>query len=93
MVMRRSDKFIRLLMWVSLAISFLVIGGVIYERFYRSDWPYAAALCLLWLPPALSLWRWDSAKPGPQAAWFYRFAILTLLLGTAVAVYGYFLFR
>ena len=89
--MRRSDKFIRLLMWVSLAISFLVIGGVIYERFYRSDWPYAAALCLLWLPPALSLAQLDDT-PGPQSPWFYRFAILTLLWGAAVGAYGFFLF-
>jgi hypothetical protein len=93
MVVRRIDKFIHLLMWASLAISLLVIGGVIVEHFYRSDWPYAVAICLLWLPPALSLWKWDGEKPGPQSAWFYRFAILTLLLGATVAAYGYFLFR
>ena len=38
-------------------------------------------------------WKWDREKPGPQSLWFYRFAILTLLLGTAVGAYGYFLFR
>ena len=49
------------------------------------------ALCLLWLPPALSLAQLDDT-PGPQSPSFYRFAILTLLWGAAVGAYGLFVF-
>ena len=89
--MRRIDKFISYVMWVSIAISLLVLAIVVHERLYRWDWRYTVALCLLWLPPALSLGQLDDT-PGPQSPWFYRFAILTLLWGAAVGAYGLFVF-
>ena len=89
--MRRVDRVISYVMWVSIAISLLVLGTVVHQHLYRWDWRYTVALCLLWLPPALSLGQLDDT-PGPQSPWFYRFAILTLLWGAAVAAYGFFLF-
>ena len=89
--MRRIDKLIGYVMWVSIAISLLVLGMVARQHLYRWDWRYTVALCLLWLPPALSLGQLDDT-PGPQSPWFYRFAILTLLWGAAVGAYGFFLF-
>jgi hypothetical protein len=88
---RRIDKLIGYVMWVSIAISLLVLGMVARQHLYRWDWRYTVALCLLWLPPALSLGQLDDT-PGPQSPWFYRFAILTLLWGAAVGAYGFFLF-
>ena len=89
--MRRIDTFIAYVMWASIATSFLVLGIVANEHLYRWDWRYTVALCLLWLPPALSLGQLDDT-PGPQSPWFYRLAILTLLWGAAVGAYGFFLF-
>jgi len=91
MSVRRIDKLIGYVMWVSIAISLLVLGMVARQHLYRWDWRYTVALCLLWLPPALSLGQLDDT-PGPQSPWFYRFAILTLLWGAAVGAYGFFLF-
>ena len=71
-------------MWVTIAISVLVMAVIANDRSYRSDWPYTVALCSVWLPPALSLAQLDDT-PGPQSPLFYRFAILTLLWGAAVA--------
>jgi len=88
---RRIDKLIGYVMWVSIAISLLVLGMVARQHLYRWDWRYTVALCLLWLPPALSLGQLDDT-PGPQSPWFYRFAILTLLWSAAVGAYGFFLF-
>ena len=90
--MRRIDRFISFCMWVAIAISVLVILGVAARKnVYGSDWPFTLALCLLWVPPALSL-AWEDVT-GPQSPWFYRFAILTLLSYAAVGVYGFFLFE
>ena len=89
--MRRIDKLISYAMWVSIVISSLVIGIVVHERLYKWDWRYTVALCLLWVPPALCLGQLDDI-PGSQSSWFYRFAILTLLWGAAVAACGFFLF-
>lgn len=89
--MRRADKLICRAMWVSIATSLLVILDVAaHKNVYRSDWRYTVAVCLLWLPPALTLGQLDET-PGPQSRWFYRFAILTLLWGAVVAAYGFFL--
>ncbi len=89
--MRRIDRLISFLMWGTIAISVLVMAMIATDRAYRSDWPYTVALCLLWVPPALSLAYVDDT-PGPQSPWFYRFAILTLLWGAGVAAYGIFVF-
>jgi hypothetical protein len=89
--MRRIDRFISFVMWVTIAISVLIMAALAHDRSYRSDWPYTVALCLLWVPPALSLAQLDDT-PDPQSPWFYRFAILTLLWAAAVAAYGFFLF-
>jgi hypothetical protein len=78
-------------MWVTIAISVLVMVVIATDRSYRSDWPYTVALCSLWVPPALSLAQLDDAL-GPQPPWFYRFAILTLLWSAALGAYGFFLF-
>ena len=92
MFMRPIDRLIGFVMWVAIAISVLVMLVVAAHKiFYRPDWPYTVALCLLWLPPALALGQLDDAS-GSQSSWFYRFAILTLLWGAAVAAYGFFLF-
>jgi len=88
---RRIDRFVSFLMWVTIAISVLVMVVIATDRSYRSDWPYTVALCSLWVPPALSLAQLDDA-PGPQPPWFYRFAILTLLWSAALGAYGFFLF-
>ncbi len=89
--MRSVDRTISFAMWVVIAISVVVMGVVAHEHLYRWDWRYTIALCLLWLPPVLSLAQLDD-RPGPQSPWFYRFAILTLLWSTGVAAYGLFLF-
>ena len=89
--MRRIDRLISFVMWVTIAISVLVMAVIAHDRAYRTDWPYTITLCLLWVPPALCLGQLDDT-PGPQSPWFYRFAILTLVWGTAVAAYGFFLF-
>ena len=89
--MRRIDKFISYAMWVSIAISLLVIGMVAHQQIYRWDWRYTVALCSLWVPPALSLGQLDDTRDH-QSPWFYRFAILTLWWSAAVAAYGFLLF-
>jgi hypothetical protein len=76
-------------MWVTIAISVLVMVVIATDRSYRSDWPYTVALCSLWVPPALSLAQLDDA-PGHQPPWFYRFAILTLSWSAALGAYGFF---
>jgi hypothetical protein len=88
---RRIDRFVSFLMWLTIAISVLVMAVITTDRSYRSDWPYTVALCSLWVPPALSLAQLDDT-PGRQSPWFYRFAILTLLWSAAVGAYGFFLF-
>ena len=88
--MRRIERIVSFVMWVSIAISVLIMAVIANDRSYRSDWPYTVALCSVWLPPALSLAQLDDT-PGPQSPSFYRFAILTLLWGAAVAAYGFFL--
>ena len=57
------------------------------DRSLRSPWQYTVALCLLWLPPALSVGQLDGG-PGPYSPWFYRFAILALLWLAGIAAYG-----
>ena len=89
--MRRMDRFVSFLMWVTIAISALVMVVITTDRSYRSDWPYTVALCLLWVPPALAIGQLEDGL-GPQSPWFYRFAILTLLWGAGIAAYGFFLF-
>jgi hypothetical protein len=91
MFMRRIDGLIGFGMWCAIAISALVILHLAsHSSSSRADWPFTVAVCLLWLPPALSLGQWDDI-PDPQSPWFYRFAVLTLLWGAAVA-YGFFQF-
>ena len=85
------DRFVSFLMWVTIAISALVMVLITTDRSYRSDWPYTVALCLLWVPPALAIGQLEDGG-GPQSPWFYRFAVLTLLWGAGIAAYGFFLF-
>ncbi len=85
------DRFVSFIMWVTIAISALVMVVITTDRSYRSDWPYTVALCSLWVPPALSLAQLDDA-PGPQSPWFYRFAVLTLLRSAALALTASFFF-
>ena len=87
--MRRIDRLISFVMWGIIAISVLVMAVIAHDRAYRTDWPYTIALCLLWVTPALCLGQLDDI-PGPQSPWFYRFAILTLVWGTAVAAASFF---
>ena len=92
MFMRRIDRLISFGMWCAIAISGLVILYVAgHNSVSGASWPFTVALCLLWLPPALSLGQWDDI-PDPQSPWFYRFAVLTVLWAAAVAAYGLFLF-
>jgi hypothetical protein len=88
---RRIDKLISFAMWVVIAMSVPVMAMLAQDRSYRSDWPYTVALCLLWVPPALSLAYADDV-PEPQSPWFYRYAILTLAWGLALTAYGLFVF-
>ena len=91
MSVRRTDKLISWALWVSIAISLVVMIGVAaHKNVYSLDLHYTVAVCLLWVPPALALGQLDET-PGPQSPWFYRFAILTVLWGAAVAAYGFFL--
>jgi hypothetical protein len=92
MFVRRIDRLISFAMWATIAISVLVMAMLVQDRHYRSDWPYTLALCSLWVPPALCLAQLDDT-PGPQPPWFYRFAILTLVWGAALAAYGTFVFN
>jgi hypothetical protein len=85
--MRRIDRLISFLMWGTVAISVLVMGMLVHESSLGAPWPYTIALCLLWVPPALSLGQLD-AGPGPPSPWFYRFAVLSLLWSVGIAAYG-----
>ena len=89
--MRRIDRLISFAMWGIIAMAVPVMAMLAQDRSFRSDWPYTIALCLVWVPPALSLAYGDDT-PDPQSPWFYRFAILTLLWSAAVGAYGFFLF-
>ena len=83
--MRPADRLISFGMWCAIAMSAL---GILYVAPHdRASWPFTVAVCLLWLPPALSLGQWDDVA-GQQSRWFYRFAVLTVLWSTAVGVYG-----
>ncbi len=88
LTMRRIDKFISFLMWVNIAAAFPVATN---KNVYNSDWHFTLALCLLWLPPALSPAHMDET-PGPQSPWFYRFTILTLLWDVGLVAYGLYFF-
>jgi hypothetical protein len=84
-LMRLADRLIIFGMWCAIAVSAL---GILYVAPHdRAGWPFTVAVCLLWLPPALSLGQWDDAA-HPQSPWFYRFAVLTVLWSAAVAAYG-----
>ncbi len=85
--MRRIDRFIGIAMWLIIAASVPVMLLVAIDPALGSPWPYTVALCLLWLPAALSLGQSDGG-PGPYPRWFYRFAILALLWVGGVAAYG-----
>jgi hypothetical protein len=89
--MRRIDRLISGAMWITIAMSVPVMAMLAHDRSFRSDWPYTIALCLVWVPPALSLAYGDDT-PDPQSPWFYRFAILTLVWAVALAAYGIFVF-
>ena len=89
--MRRIDRLISFAMWVVIAMSVPVMVMLAQDRSYRSDWPYTVALCLVWVPPALSLAYADDV-PEPQSPWFYRYAILALAWGLALTAYGLFVF-
>jgi hypothetical protein len=91
MFMRRIDRLISGAMWLTIAMSVPVMAMLAQDRAFRSDWPYTIALCLVWVPPALSL-AYVNDMPGPQSPWFYRFAILTLVWAVALAAYGIFVF-
>ena len=85
--MRRIDGLISFFMWLTIAISGPLMLLVMWNPLLGSPWPYKVALCLLWLPPALSLAQLDGG-PNPHSPWFYRFAMLALLWATGVAAYG-----
>ncbi len=85
--MRRIDSFISFAMWSIIAMSVPVMLLLATDRSLRSSWQYTVALCLLWLPPALSIGQLDGG-PGPYSPWFYRFAILAVLWLAGVAAYG-----
>jgi len=89
--MRRIDRFVSSIMWITIASSVWVMAMLATDRSYRSDWPFTVALCLLWVPAALAIGQLEDGL-GPQSPWFYRFAILTLLWGAGIAAYGFFLF-
>ena len=76
--MRWMDSFISFAMWSIIAMSVPAMLLLASDRSLRSPWQYTVALCLLWLPPALS----------PYSSWFYRFAILAVLWLAGVAAYG-----
>jgi hypothetical protein len=87
--MRRIDKLIA--MWVIIAMSVPVMVMLAQDRSFRSDWPFTIALCLVWVPPALSTAYADD-MPGPQSPSFYRFAVLTLVWAVALTAYGFCVF-
>ena len=95
--MRMVDKTLHVLMWLGLVISLVILAAAVVESIRERNftdpltWRLLGGLSVLWVPPALSLWQWDGAKPGPQSRWFYLFAILALLLAAAIAAYGSFL--
>ena len=53
--MRRIDRFVSSIMWITIASSIWLMAMLATDRSYRSDWPYTVALCLLWVPPALAM--------------------------------------
>ena len=87
--MRRIDMLIEFLMWATIAISVPIMVATAHKAILGSPWPwpYTFALCLLWLPAALSLGQLDGG-PGPHSRWFYRFAILAAMWGVGVTAYG-----
>jgi hypothetical protein len=90
--MRQFDKLISGLMWASIASAFLVIFGMVANGVYKSDWWYTVALCLLWLPPALSLGQVQQG-PGRQSLLFYLFAALTLAWVVGLLAYGVYFYE
>jgi hypothetical protein len=90
--MRQFDKLISSLMWASIASAFLVILGVLAYDVYKTDWRYTVALCLLWLPPALSLGHAEQI-PGRQSSLFYLFAALTLAWAVGLLAYGVYFYE
>ena len=74
--MRRIDSFISFAMWTIIAISVPVMLLLAVNQTLRSPWQYTLALCLLWLPPALSLGQLDGGKglthPGFTGSQFSR---------------------
>lgn len=90
--MRQFDKLISGLMWASIASAFLVIFGVVANDVYKSDWRYTVALCLLWLPPALSLGQVEQV-PDRQSLLFYLFAALTLAWVVGLLAYGVYFYE
>jgi hypothetical protein len=85
--MRRIDSFISFAMWSIIAMSVPVMLLLATDRSLRSPRQYTVSLCLLWLPPALSIGQLDGG-PGPYSPWFYRFAILAALWLAGVGAYG-----
>ena len=78
-------------MWAIIAISVPLMLVLASDQPLRSNWQYTFALCLLWLPPALSLGQLED-EPHLQPTWFYRFAILALVWCVGLVAYGVFVF-
>jgi hypothetical protein len=89
--MRRIDLLVSSAMWAIIAISVPIMLMLASDQPLRSTWQYTFALCLLWLPPALSLGQLEDGL-HPQPPWFYCFAILALVWCVGLAAYGVFVF-
>lgn len=89
--MRPFDKLISVLMWSSIASAFAVIFGIVARGVYKADWRYTFALCLVWLPPALSLGQVEQGT-GRQTPMFYFFAAMTLAWLVGLLTYGFYFY-
>jgi hypothetical protein len=91
--MRTVDKILHVLMWLGLSIGLLILAAVLIQGVRARNFtdPGAlrvmGALSVLWVPAALSLWQWDSAKPGAQSRWFYLFAVVALLVAAVIVAF------
>ena len=89
--MRPLDRLIGVFMWMSIAATFPIIICVLANDVYKVDWRYTLGLCLLWLPPALSLGQAEDA-PCQQPLLFYVFAGATFIWVIGLLVYGVFFY-
>ena len=90
--MRTLDKVIGALMWASIAAAVPVVVGVLTNDVYKADWRYTLALCLLWLPPVLSLGQVEDT-PRRQPVLFYLFATVAFIWITGLVAYGFFFYE